>query len=95
MKFSIVTVSLNEKNRIKRTLSSVFFQTFTDYEHIIKDGGSLDGTLDIINTFKNENPTNKIITYVEKDNSVYDAMNQAIDKVHGEYVCFMNSGDVF
>lgn len=93
--FSIVVVSLNSGKRLKETLQSILQQTYTDYEVIIKDGGSKDGSLDFLteeNVLEN-NPQIRLIQ--EKDKSIYDGMNQAVTYVTGQYVQFLNCGDLF
>lgn len=88
-KFSIITVSYNAENLIGDTLSSTLNQSYGDFEIIIKDGCSTDNTLDNI-------PNDERITLIrEKDSGIYDAMNQAIMASHGEYLIFMNCGDLF
>jgi len=96
MFFSIITICLNDEKRIKKTLKSVYSQTCIDYEHIIIDGESCDRTLKVVENMrvKYPKPTN-LIVYSEKDKGVYDAMNKGIDRAKGEYICFMNSGDIF
>lgn len=89
MRFSIITVSLNAETLIKRTLSSILKQSFSDYEIIIKDGMSIDQTIQYIPD------DTRIKVYVKPDNGIYDAMNQAIDKSSGDYLIFMNCGDTF
>jgi glycosyltransferase involved in cell wall biosynthesis len=90
-KYSIITINYNNKLGLERTIESVINQTFEKYEFIIIDGGSNDGSLDIINNYKDE------IDYwiSEKDTGVYNAMNKGIMKAHGQYLNFMNSGDCF
>ena len=93
--FSIVVVSLNPGERLKNTLDSILKQTYTNYEVILKDGGSADGSLQALcdaGYFKNKNQI-KIIQ--KKDVSIYDGMNQAVGEVNGRYVQFLNCGDYF
>lgn len=79
----------NNVRDIEYTLLSVLKQTYTNIEYIIIDGASRDGTLDIINKYKNS-----ITTLVsEKDNGIYDAMNKGLARATGDYVLFLNSGD--
>lgn len=96
MKFiSIIVVSLNPGERLKETLNSILEQTYTDYEIIIKDGGSKDGSLDFL---KEEGILEKypqIRLIVQPDKSIYDGMNQAVSYVKGKYVQFLNCGDLF
>ena len=91
MKFSIITLNYNNREGLSRTIESVVYQISTDYEFIIIDGGSTDGSVDVIKENK------KRITYwiSEKDNGVYHAMNKGIAQAHGDYCVFMNSGDCF
>lgn len=87
MKFSIIVVSLNEGKELKKTVDSVLNQTYRDFEVIVKDGGSTDGSPAYL---INENQVKLIIS---KDKSLYDAMNQAVEKATGDYVFFLNCGD--
>lgn len=88
MKFSIITVCLNAGNDLQETVGSVLSQTETDYELLIKDGGSTDGSLEGL-------PADKHIRLVSmKDSSIYDAMNQAVKLAKGEYFLFLNCGDL-
>lgn len=90
MKISIVTIVLNDKNNIERTIQSVLAQDI-EFEYVIIDGGSTDDTLDVIEKYKDK--INILVS--EPDTGIYNAMNKAIDLVNGEWVCFMNSGDMF
>lgn len=90
-KVSIVTIVKNDSAGLEKTVKSVTAQTFQDYEFIIIDGASNDGTPDVINTFKQH--FRKVIS--EPDNGIYDAMNKGIASASGEYIIFMNAGDVF
>lgn len=89
MKLSIITVNLNESIRLEKTILSILSQTWKDFEIIIIDGGSTDGSVDIIKKYENK------INYwtSEHDNGIYDAMNKGIKKAKGEYCFFLNSGD--
>lgn len=91
MRYSVITINYNDQDGLRKTINSVVNQTSTDYEFIIIDGGSSDGSLNVIK--ENEN----YITYwiSEKDNGVYHAMNKGIAQAHGDYLIFMNSGDGF
>jgi glycosyltransferase involved in cell wall biosynthesis len=88
---SVITVVYNNVRDIERTILSVLTQTYLNIEYIIVDGASTDGTLRIINRYRN------IITKIisEKDEGIYDAMNKGLGAVTGDYVLFMNSGDEF
>jgi glycosyltransferase involved in cell wall biosynthesis len=91
VKLSIITVNLNNREGLQKTIDSVVSQTFTDYEYIIIDGGSTDGSVDIIKQYEDR------ITYwiSEPDNGVYNAMNKGIIQAKGEYCNFLNSGDYY
>lgn len=89
MKISIVTINYNNVNGLQQTVQSVFDQTWHDIEYIIIDGGSTDGSVDII-----KNNKEKFYYWVsEGDKGPYDAMNKGINQVTGDYVLFLNSGD--
>lgn len=91
MKVSILTINLNNKAGLEKTMQSVFTQDFSDYEYIIVDGGSTDGSKELI-----ESNSTKIARWIsEKDNGIYNAMNKAIKLAKGEYCFFLNSGDYF
>lgn len=91
MKFSIITVNYNNCKGLIKTIESVINQTCTDYEYIIIDGGSNDGSAEVIKEYSDH------ITYwvSERDKGVYNAMNKGIAQAKGTYVNFMNSGDTF
>lgn len=92
MKITVVTVCLNAEKTIETTMLSILGQTFQDIEYLIVDGKSSDGTLDIVDRYKNDN---RVRLFSEKDSGLYNAMNKAIDLCTGDYIIFMNSGDVF
>ena len=88
---SIVTVVYNARDYLDITLNSVRSQTYKNFEYLIVDGGSTDGTLDLIK----ENDT-AITTWIsEPDNGIFDAMNKALHLCKGQYVCFLNAADTF
>tara|TARA_B100001093_G_C26846125_1_gene1022861 strand:- start:1090 stop:1872 length:783 start_codon:yes stop_codon:yes gene_type:complete len=92
MKFiSIVVVSLNTKNDFVKTISSIEKQEYKNYEIIIVDGDSIDGTKNEI--IKKKKVISKII--IEKDKGIYHAMNKGIKLSSGRWIIFMNSGDIF
>lgn len=96
MKLSIITINFNDKKGLKRTLDSVSLQKNKEFEHIIIDGGSIDGSYEEILQYEEANSHSyKIISVSEKDNGVYDAMNKGISYATGNYCIFMNSGDSF
>jgi len=91
MKYSIITINYNNCNGLRRTIESVINQTYKDFEYIIIDGGSTDGSVDVIKQY-----ADKIDYWVsEPDKGIYNAMNKGILQAHGEYLNFMNSGDCF
>ncbi len=91
MKISVITVCFNAADLIEKTIKSVVGQKNADLEYIIIDGGSSDGTTDIIRKYE-KNITHWIS---EKDNGIYDAMNKGIAAASGDYIIFMNAGDKF
>lgn len=92
MKITVVTVCLNAQETIEATMLSVLGQTFQDIEYLIIDGKSSDGTLDIVSKYIYDK---RMRVVSEKDNGLYSAMNKAIGLCTGDYIIFMNSGDVF
>ena len=91
MKFSIVTATYNSEQTISRTLQSVENQTFCNYEHIIMDGASNDSTLEIIGRYKS--PKRRVFS--ERDEGIYDALNNGILNSSGEYIITLHADDVF
>ena len=91
MKFSIITVNYNHRDGLLQTIRSVISQTCKDYEFIVIDAGSDDGSVDVIKEYCDH------ITYwvSERDKGIYNGMNKGIAHANGSYVNFMNSGDVF
>ena len=91
MRYSIITINYNDKEGLSRTIKSVINQTSKDFEYIVIDGGSTDGSVDIIK--QNANHIDYWVS--EKDKGVYNAMNKGIAQAKGDYLVFMNSGDCF
>jgi glycosyltransferase involved in cell wall biosynthesis len=88
-KLSIITINYNNKEGLQRTIESVVNQTWQDFEYIVIDGGSTDGSKELIEQYQD-----KIDYWVsEPDNGIYNAMNKGIVKATGEYLQFLNSGD--
>ncbi len=92
IKISIITPCYNSAESIKKTLDSVIRQRYLNMEHIIVDGKSSDGTLEIVNNYKNTAPY-KVRIISEKDNGIYDAMNKGIRYAEGELIGIINSDD--
>lgn len=90
-KISIVTVCFNAIDEIKGTFDSVLVQDYEDYEHIIIDGASTDGTLDLIDNYIKDNPRARYLS--EPDKGLYDAMNKGIREASGDVIQFLNAGD--
>ena len=99
MKLSIITINFNNLAGLKKTADSVISQTWKEFEWIIIDGGSTDGSKEFIvslNDDLNRNRWNPIAYWCsEPDKGIYNAMNKGIAKASGEYLNFMNSGDCF
>lgn len=88
---TIITVCYNAVSTLEETILNVIDQDFKDYEYILIDGGSTDGTLEIIKKY-----SDKITHWVsEPDQGIYDAMNKGAAISRGKWLCFMNSGDTF
>lgn len=89
MTLSIITINLNNCNGLKRTIDSVISQTFKDFEWIVIDGGSTDGSKELIEQY-----ADLFAFWVsEPDNGIYNAMNKGIAHAKGTYLQFLNSGD--
>jgi glycosyltransferase involved in cell wall biosynthesis len=91
MKLSIITVTLNSEKTIRDTLNSVLSQSSKCFEHIIVDGGSTDKTLSILKQY----PNNKKKVFIKKKFGIYKSINYAINKSQGEFICILNSDDIF
>ena len=90
MKISIITPSYNQASFIERTLKSVLDQNYPDLEYIVMDGGSTDGTLEILKKY-----SNRIIWQSEKDHGQSDAINKGLRRATGEIVAYLNSDDTY
>ncbi len=94
MKISIITATYNSGKTIRDTIESVLKQSYTDYEYIIKDGGSKDTTLDVCREYVTRFAGRmKIIS--SPDKGIYDAMNQGFKAATGEVLMLINSDDLF
>lgn len=91
MKITVITVCFNSVKTIERTIKSVLAQNYSELEYIIIDGGSTDGTLDIIRKYKE----NLSVWISEPDDGLYDAMNKGLAKATGEVFAFLNSDDYY
>lgn len=91
MKVSIITVCFNSAGTIEDTIRSVLGQNYKDIEYIIIDGGSVDGTMDIVNKYKDR--ISKIIS--EPDKGIYDGMNKGIGLATGDVIGFLNADDIY
>lgn len=91
MKVSIITAVFNNVNEIRNAIESVLSQNYPNIEYIIIDGGSTDGTLDIIKSY--EEKINHLIS--ESDQGIYDALNKGLQKCTGDIIGFLHSDDIF
>lgn len=91
--FTIITVTWNARDVIGPTLRSVWEQTFADFEHLVMDGASTDGTTDAV--LSHPGCDERLTLVSEPDKGLYDAMNKAIDLASGRYLIFLNAGDAF
>ena len=88
---TVVTVNYNNCLGLEGTINSVIEQNYRNFQYLIIDGCSTDGSIDLIKSFNQ----NKFVAVVEDDEGIYHAMNKAIAIADGEWLLFMNSGDVF
>ena len=103
MKLSIITINYNSASGLRKTLASVATQTYRDIEHIIIDGGSTDGSVEVIREYDNTIKQQRCVTIdkstiqvkwiSEPDNGIYDAMSKGVKKASGDYIWILNSGD--
>lgn len=89
-KVTVVTVVLNDCEHIEQTIQSVIAQTYPNVEYVLVDGASSDGTLDVIRRYQ----SHFAVWQSQPDAGIYNAMNQAVGKARGEWVIFINSGDL-
>ena len=92
MILSIITINYNNAAGLEKTMKSVLSQTNNDFEYVVIDGGSNDGSVDVIRRYEKEFGS-RLNWVSERDKGIYDAMNKGIRKAQGEYLEFLNSGD--
>ena len=90
-KITVVTVVYNGILTLDATIKSVISQTYSNLEYIVVDGGSTDGTLELLKKYNSQIS----IIISEKDDGLYDAMNKGIALSTGEWICILNCGDIF
>lgn len=92
-KICVVTVCYNAEDSIEKTMQSVLSQTYKDIDYLIVDGLSTDNTLKIVKDYQSKYSNIRLIS--EKDSGIYNAMNKAAKHAQGEYIYYLNSGDLF
>lgn len=99
IRFSVITCTYNASEVVKVTLKSVLNQSWAQIEHIIIDGASTDDTMNQVEDYRHlnqeEDTRHDIIVVSEPDRGLYDAMNKGLKRATGDYVVFLNAGDVF
>ena len=90
--YSVIVVCLNAGQRLYETVDSILKQSCPDFEVVVKDGGSSDGSVERLEELCCDQ---RVRVQVRKDNGIYDAMNQAVKLAGGEYYLFLNAGDSF
>lgn len=91
-KYSVIVVCLNAGQRLCETIKSILGQTYRNFEVVIKDGGSTDGSVEALASAYQDS---RLHVHRQKDNGIYDAMNQAVKLAAGTYFLFLNAGDSF
>lgn len=91
--FTIITVTYNSKQTVEQTIQSVLAQTYKDFEYVIVDGASTDGTVDILSKYSKID--NRIHYISEPDKGIYDAMNKGVAMASGEAIALLNSDDYY
>ena len=96
-KISVVTITYNAEAVLQRTLDSVLSQSYPYVEHLIIDGASKDGTLALVEQYREESTeqaaSHEVVVQSEPDRGIYDAMNKGLQKATGDFVLFLNAGD--
>lgn len=96
-KFSIITINYNNAEGLRKTMQSIITQSYSNFEYIVIDGGSKDNSKDILQEFddKINNKDKQLMSWMsEPDNGIYHAMNKGIKIAKGEFLLFINSGDI-
>lgn len=95
--FSIIVVALNPGGKLIETFESIRKQTFTDYQVVVKDGGSTDGSMEKLTAYLEQwqEGIGRVEIAACRDSSIYDGMNQAVNYAKGDYLYFLNCGDLF
>ena len=93
MKLSIITINRNNAEGLHRTLESVSAQTYHEMEHVIVDGASTDGSVDVIKEYVDRCMMYNVLWVSEPDGGIYEAMNKGLKMCQGEYTLMLNSGD--
>ncbi len=96
-RFSILVVSLNAGDKLVQTVQSILEQSYTDYEVVVKDGGSKDDSLEKLEAYLGGQTqgASRVRIVRQSDRSIYEGMNQATKEATGEYYYFLNCGDLF
>ena len=96
IKITYVTITYQAAKVLQRTLDSVLKQDYPEITHLIIDGASTDGTIEIVNDYIERSNAadngHKVLLMSESDNGIYDAMNKGLRSLDGDYVCFLNAG---
>ena len=97
IKITYVTITYQAAKVLQRTLDSVLKQDYPEITHLIIDGASTDGTIEMVNDYIERSNASenghKVLLMSEPDNGIYDAMNKGLRSLDGDYVCFLNAGD--
>lgn len=93
LSLSVITVCYNAEESIEKTMQSVLSQSYENIDYLIVDGQSTDSTLDIVRKYQEKYKNIRLIS--EKDSGIYNAMNKAAVYAQGEYIYYLNSGDLF
>ena len=97
IRITYVTITYQAAKVLQRTLDSVLEQDYPEITHLIIDGASTDGTIEMVNDYIERSNAadngHKVLLMSEPDNGIYDAMNKGLRSLDGDYVCFLNAGD--